>query len=149
VKIEVYSDGSSDGRSGSVGGWAFVILVDGVKVHEGSGSEQKATNNIVEVLAASKGLEYVATNYPQCTDVTLISDSQLTLRWADRTYQVKKPHLIPYVIALRKAFDQVKAKTRWEPGHEGEPNNCRCDELAKAARETSNSVPQNGKIEDA
>ena len=134
MKIEIYSDGSSDGKSGGVGGFAFVIVVDGVKVHEASGSEQKATNNVVEVLGASKGLEWVATNYPQCEDVTLISDSQCVLRWADRTYQIKKPHLIPYVIALRKVFDQTKAKTQWIKGHSGQEFNELCDQLAKAAR---------------
>lgn len=137
MKIEIYSDGSSDGKSGGIGGWAFVIVVDGVKTYEASGSEQKATNNTMEVLGASKGLEYVATTYPQCEDITLISDSQCVLRWATGEYNVKKPHLIPYVIQLRKFFRQVKAKTRWERGHAGEPNNCRCDELAKAARSKS------------
>ena len=133
--IEIYSDGSSDGKSGGVGGWAYVVILDGVKIYEASGSESNATNNTMECLGASKGLEWVATNYPTCEDVTLISDSQCVLRWADRTYQIKKMHLLPYIIALRKVFDQVKAKTRWEPGHKGEPNNERADELAKAARE--------------
>jgi ribonuclease HI len=141
VKVEVYSDGSSDGKSGGIGGWAFVVLVDGVKVHEASGAEPNSTNNVVEVLGATKGLEYVALTYPACTDVTLISDSQLTLRWGTGTYQIKKFHLVPYVIALRNAIKQTNAKTRWEKGHIGEPNNCRCDELAKAAKEVKSKSP--------
>jgi ribonuclease HI len=145
VKVEIYSDGSSDGKSGGIGGWAFVIIVDGVKVHEDSGSEQKATNNTVELLGASKGLEYAASAYPQCDDVTLISDSQCVLRWATGEYQVKKPHLIPYVINLRKFFRQLNAKTRWERGHIGEPNNERADQLAKAARE---QLPGHGENRD-
>jgi ribonuclease HI len=139
MKIEVYSDGSSDGKSGGIGGWAFVVLVDGVKVYENSGHEQNATNNSMETVAAAAGLEYVALTYPQAEDVTLISDSQLTLRWASGEYKIKAPHLVPYVIRLKKAFKQLNAKTRWERGHIGEPNNCRCDELAKNARE-------NGKV---
>jgi ribonuclease HI len=139
--IEVYSDGSSDGKSGGVGGWAFVVLVDGVKVHEDSGSQQNATNNIAEILGATKGLEWV-NNQPENDDVTLISDSQCVLRWATGEYRVKKPHLFVYVIALRKAFDKAKAKTRWEPGHKGEPNNERADSLAKAARHKDSGVPQ-------
>jgi ribonuclease HI len=135
VIIEVYSDGSSDGKSGGIGGWAFVIVIDGVKTFEYSGSEKSATNNTMECLSASKGLEYALANYPQCEDVTLISDSQCVLRWADRTYQVKKPHLIPYVIKLRKARDAVKAKTRWVRGHSGNEFNELADKLAKAARE--------------
>lgn len=139
--IEVYSDGSSDGKSGGVGGWAFIVLIDGVKVHEASGSEQKATNNTMELLSATMGLEYVAATYPQCADVTLISDSQLALRWATGEYRVKKPHLLPYVLRIRKVFRQLNAKTRWERGHSNEPNNERCDLLAKAARSAhGNSV---------
>ena len=146
INITIYSDGSSDGKSGGIGGWAYVILVDGVKWTEGSGAEKNATNNICEVLGATKGLERVAEymksyseihDYSQHVteyDVTLISDSQLTLRWATREYEVKKYHLVPYIIALRNAFDKVSAKTLWQRGHQNEPNNERCDELAKAAR---------------
>lgn len=134
MMIEVYSDGSSDGKSGGKGGWAFVVLVDKVKVHEASGSENNATNNTMELMSAIMGLEYVANLYPGCEDITLISDSQLALRFATGEYQVKKPHLLPYVLRLRKVFRSLNAKTRWERGHQGEPNNCRCDELAKAAR---------------
>lgn len=141
MKIEVYADGSSDGKSGGVGGWAFVIVVDGVKSYEDSGAEPNATNNICEVLAASKGLEYVALTYPN-SNVTLISDSQLALRWGTGEYQVKKFHLVPYVIALRNAMKITNATTRWEKGHSGEINNERCDELAKSARQMLGSYPQ-------
>lgn len=147
--IEVYSDGSSDGKSGGIGGWAFVIVLDGVKVHEASGSEQNATNNTMECLGASKGLEWINNNYGNTEEVILIADSQLALRWATGEYMVKKYHLVPYVIALRKAFQvQLNIKTRWERGHQKEPNNCRCDELAKVAREVSSNALQQNKNQD-
>ena len=136
MKLEVYSDGSSDGKTGGIGGWGFVVLVDGVKVYENNGSEANATNNSMECMGAVSGLEYVVMTYPQAEDVTLISDSQLVLRWATGEYKIKKLHLIPYVIRLRKSFRLLNAKTRWERGHQGEPNNERCDELAKTARKS-------------
>lgn len=89
-------------------------------------------------MAATKGLEFVAKNYPN-NEVILISDSQLVLRWATGEYSVKKYHLVPCVIALRKAFKLTKAITRWERGHQGEVNNERCDALAKAARVSSST----------
>jgi ribonuclease HI len=135
MKIECYSDGSSDGKSGGLGGWGWVCVVDGVKVAEGSGSEANATNNVVEVLSAAIGLEHVLATYPTCEDVTLISDSQCTLRWATGEYSVKKMHLLPYVLRLRKVFNQLKAKTQWVKGHAGNEFNEVCDVLAKAARE--------------
>lgn len=134
MKIDIYSDGSSNGKTGGIGGWAFLVLIDGVKVHEASGAESNATNNSMECMSALMGLEHVLSTYPQCQDVTLISDSQLTLRWANGEYKIKAPHLIPLVIRLKRAFSKLNAKTRWEPGHQGEPNNCRCDEMAKTAR---------------
>jgi ribonuclease HI len=145
--IQVYSDGSSNGKTGGVGGWAFVVVVDGVKVHEASGSEQKATNNTCELLAAIEGLEYTAATYPQCEDVTIISDSQLVLRFATGEYNVKKMHLLPYVLRLRKVFRSLNAKARWEKGHAGEPNNERCDELAKAARNGNGSSKEKDRVD--
>ena len=134
TKIEVYSDGSSDGKTGGVGGWGFVIIVDGVKVHEASGSEPNATNNSMECFSAMMGLEYVVEHWPQCEDVTLISDSQLCLRWASGEYKIKAPHLIPLVIRLKRAFNKLNAKTEWVRGHSGNEFNEAADKLAKAAR---------------
>ena len=144
MKIELYADGSSNGKTGGLGGWAFVVVIDGAKSYEASGCEANATNNTMELRAAINGLEYVANNYPQCVDITLISDSQLALNYANGTYRCKKPHLVPFYCKIRQLHDKLKVTTRWERGHTNEPNNCRCDELAKAARETiSSSRPQN------
>ena len=152
MKIEVYSDGSSDGKSGGVGGWAFVILIDGVVVHEGSGSEVNATNNSVEIKGAIEGLRYVdcylATKpNPSGTlrEVILWSDSQLVLGYATGRYRCKALHLLPLYIELRKFFGKLNAKDEWVKGHSGEPNNERCDLLAKAAREASNNQLQPNK----
>lgn len=144
--IEVYSDGSSDGKTGGIGGWAFVVIVDGVKTHEDSGSEPKATNNIVEILAAAKGLEYVNNTYSDCKDVTLISDSQLVLKFATGEYIVKKMHLLGYVLKLKQHYQALKATTRWVKGHSGDEHNERCDELAKSARSLSQSQIRSSQI---
>jgi ribonuclease HI len=151
--IEVYSDGSATVAT-EPGGWAFVICVDGVKVAEGSGHLSTATNNVAEVTAAIRGLEYVATtdlcgcvgstvitsdaqnDSADGTRIVLISDSQLTLRWATGEYRCKKWHLVPHVIQLRKLLQKLNAETRWVKGHNGDEHNERCDVLAKAARET-------------
>ena len=133
MKITVYSDGSSDGKTGGVGGWAFVILVDGVKVHEASGSEESATNNTMECRAALEGLKYATATYPN-ESIELISDSQLVLNYTNGKWKCKKLHLALLHSQLRKLHETGKVTTKWERGHIGEVNNCRCDELAKAAR---------------
>jgi ribonuclease HI len=136
VKCEVYTDGSAT-TGDKPGGWAFVIIVDGVKFHEGNGHLPKATNNIAELSAAIEGLSYVRSEPILCKadEIVLISDSQLVLHFADNTWNCKKFHLVPYVIKLRKLYNTLKATTRWVRGHSGDPNNERCDVLAKAARE--------------
>jgi ribonuclease HI len=150
--VEVYSDGS--GTTGDLpGGYGWVVCVDGVKVAEGSGGLPAATNNTAEVTAAIRGLDYVATtDIPGCTGLNdgyeneahnqanrvrlvLISDSQLTLKWATGEYQCKKWHLIPLVIELRKLMKKLNAETRWVKGHNGNEHNERCDVLAGSARE--------------
>jgi ribonuclease HI len=156
--IEVYSDGSAT-TADLPGGWAFVVCVQGVKVAEGSGHLPKATNNIAEITAAISGLEYVATHdIPGVSGgdeghrIVLISDSQLTLHFADGSWNCKKPHLLPYVLKLRKYYRQLNAETRWVRGHNGDVQNERCDELAKAARNGSvrepNSYDQKPALDD-
>jgi|ERR1051325_10570807 ribonuclease HI len=149
MKFEVYTDGSAT-TADKPGGFAFVIIRDGVKVSEGSGHLQKATNNVAEITAAIRGLEALQSNpeyaaadsaSPRTADVVLISDSQLVLRYATGEYQCRKYHLIPLYIALRKNFQKTKATTRWVKGHSGDEHNERCDMLAKAARTTP--VPAN------
>lgn len=156
MHVEVYCDGSATIAS-LPGGWAFVVLVDGIKVTEGSGHIPKATNNVAEITAAISGLEFVK-NDPRlsaATSLTLVSDSQLTLRYATGEYRCKKPHLVPLYCKLRQLHTKLGFKTRWVKGHAGEPINERCDELAKAARQgntttasSSWSLPTPGPYED-
>ena len=156
MNVEVYCDGSATIAS-LPGGWAFVILVDGVKVTEGSGHLAKATNNVAEITAAISGLEFVKNDsrLSCATSITLVSDSQLTLRYATGQYRCKKPHLVPLYCKLRQLHDKLSISTRWVKGHAGEPMNERCDELAKSAREGNTvavnsgwSLPTPGPYED-
>jgi len=149
VKIEIYSDGSSDGKSGGIGGWAFVIVIDGVKVYEKNGSEAGATNNSVEIRAAIEGLKYVdnyLTSQPTVgavnREVILRSDSQLVLGYATRRYQCKAMHLLPLYLELNKLFSKLGAKDSWVKGHSGNEFNEVCDKLAKSARENTNPDPK-------
>lgn len=148
MKIEVYADGSGTVKD-APGGYGFVVCVEGVKVAEGSGYIAKATNNVAEITAAISGLEYVATHdlpgvetgNKGCgaVEVVLVSDSQLTLRYATGEYQCKKPHLLPLYLKLRKQFNALGATTRWVKGHAGDEHNERCDKLASAARQSGSS----------
>jgi ribonuclease HI len=139
VIVEIYCDGSSEGNSTGKGGWGYVIVVDGVKKSESSGHLKVATNNIAEIRAAIAGMSHVQGNAELCgegNEVVLVSDSQLVLKYATGEYMCRKAHLVPLYIELRKLFKELSAKTRWVKGHAGDVNNERCDELAKAAKES-------------
>jgi ribonuclease HI len=132
MKIEVWSDGSAT-TSDSPGGWAFVVLVDGAKVHESSGGLQSCTNNVAELTAALEGLKYATTNYPT-EEIELVSDSMLVLNYTNGKWQCKKLHLAMLHANLRKIYTTHRVSTRWVRGHAGIEHNERCDELAKAER---------------
>lgn len=133
--IEVYTDGSGT-SFGSPGGWGFVVVVDGVKVHEASGSEADATNNTMELRAAVEGLKYVKTNAQFAgAQVTLISDSQLVLGFATGRWQCKKYHLALLAGTLNGLFKSLSAQDKWVRSHTGDKYNEECDKLAGAARE--------------
>lgn len=135
MKIEVYCDGSSEGNSTGKGGWGFVVVQDGLKVFEGSGGLPVATNNTAEITAAIEALRYVKGLATAPDEVTLISDSQLVLKYASGEYRCKKPHLVKLYIELRKLYGETKATGRWVKGHAGDEYNERCDVLAKAGKE--------------
>lgn len=138
MKVELYCDGSSEGNSSGRGGWAYVVVADGVKVHEANGHLSVATNNIAEITAACEGLAWFLGPtglHASATEVVLVSDSQLVLRYATGEYKCKAFHLVPLYIKLRKLYGQAKATTRWVKGHNGDTYNELCDQLAKSAKE--------------
>lgn len=136
MDVEIFCDGSAT-IADLPGGWAFVVLIDGQKHVEVSGHLTKATNNVAELTAAISGLEYVMSDLAlsSAQSITLVSDSQLTLRYANGEYKCKKYHLVPLYCKLRQLHDKLKIKTRWVKGHAGDEYNERCDVLAKAARQ--------------
>lgn len=102
-QIEAYSDGSGN-SSDKPGGYGWVLVVDGVKVDEGSGHLENASNNDCELRGAIEALkaaykyihrplnplgtyEAVEIIPPQ---VTLVSDSQIILNWANGSYRFKQ-----------------------------------------------------------
>lgn len=135
----MYTDGSATTK-GLPGGWASVILQDGIVVEELSGYLESATNNDAELCGALKGLEYALElsisrgDMDFDLDVTLCSDSKLVLGWASGEYRFKQLDKIDLYDALMRLVRKMKVKTRWVKGHSGEPNNTRCDKLANLAR---------------
>lgn len=140
MRIEVYSDGSAQTKD-KPGGWASVVLIDGVLHKELVGYLELATNNDAELIGAIKGLDYVLGylasfqgSFPLEYEVTLISDSQIILNWANGTYRFKQMDKIELYNSLRRVVKKLNVKTEWCKGHSGNIWNERCDKLANDAR---------------
>lgn len=134
--IDIYTDGACSGNPGA-GGWGAVLKYKGY-TKELSGGEQYTTNNRMELLAVIKALQALK----EPCEVTLTSDSKyvcdaITKGWAlkwqsnnwvkgDKT-KAKNPDLWEELLKLLKIH---QVTVNWVKGHNGHPENERCDELA-------------------
>jgi len=133
--IEIFTDGASSGNPGP-GGYG-VILRSGHHYKELSEGFRKTTNNRMELLAVIKGLEAIKT--PK-QDVMIFSDSKYVIDsiekrwvygWVQKGFKDKKnKDLWLRYLEVSKLHN---IKFTWVRGHNGHPENERCDELAVAA----------------
>ncbi|MGE4292094.1 MAG: ribonuclease HI [Desulfovibrio sp.] len=137
TEVTIYTDGSCLGNPGP-GGWA-AVLTWGEQRRELSGGYRKTTNNRMELRAV---IEALSTLKKPCA-VTLYTDSQyvrnaLTKGWLDGWIKngwktsakkpVKNQDLWQALMPLVKEHD---VDFRWVRGHAGNPENERCDVLAR------------------
>ena len=145
--VTIHTDGGALGNPGP-GGYG-VILRYNQHHQELSGGFRHTTNNRMELLAAIVGLRALKT---RCA-VTLYSDSQylvnaVTQGWAKRWQangwmrNKKERALNPDLWKeLLQLCEQHAVTFRWVKGHAGNPDNERCDRLAKEAARRENLPP--------
>ena len=136
--IDIYTDGACKGNPGP-GGWGAVLRYKGHE-KELSGGEADTTNNRMEMLAVIKALEALK----EPCEVTLTTDSRyvcdaVNKGWAKKwkannwiksnTSKAKNPELWDTILKL---LDIHKVRFIWVKGHNGHPENERCDALASA-----------------
>jgi ribonuclease HI len=138
-KVNVYIDGACSGNPGP-GGYGIVIEYKGKK-REKSGGFGNTTNNRMEIMAAIVGLEALT---EKCK-VTVYSDSQYLVNaimkgWVERwrvngwRRNKKEKALNPDLWErLLKLCAGHEVEFIWVRGHEGHPENERCDQLAREA----------------
>jgi hypothetical protein len=78
---------------------------------------------------------------PEDLEVTLISDSQIILNWANGSYRFKQEDKLPLYDHLRRLVTKLKVRTKWVRGHSGDQWNERCDHLANLARKKIPEAP--------
>ena len=152
MKVEIYSDGSARGNPDGPGGYGTVLHYIDTKgqVHEKelSAGYDKTTNNRMELLGAIKGLESL--NRP--CEVELYSDSKYVISafnenwidgWIKRGWKTAGKQPVKNIELWKRLLEAAKPHKIswiWVKGHNGHPENERCDELATTAADQEESL---------
>ena len=144
--IQIYTDGACSGNPGP-GGFA-VILRCGSYEKEISAGYAVTTNNRMELLAVITGLD--AVRWEQA-DVTIWSDSSYVVdavekgwvfSWERKGFAKKaNPDLWTRFLAV---YRRHHVQFVWVRGHNGHPENERCDRLAVAASQGPGLLTDSG-----
>lgn len=141
--VQLFTDGGCSGNPGP-GGWGYILRhVHTGKEKECSDGESETTNNRMELTAVIEGLRSLTT---PC-DVELISDSQYVgkgidqwmPKWKANGWKRKEGNRLKPIKNedLWRRLDALlidhRVTVTWVRGHEGHPENERCDELAVQA----------------
>lgn len=145
MHVSIYTDGAARGNPDGPGGYGTVLEYIDKKgelhVKELSKGYEKTTNNRMELMAVIAGLE--ALNRP--CKVSLYSDSKYVVDafnqhwidgWIKKDWKRGKNEPVKNIDLwkrLLKAKEPHKVTFNWVKGHDGHPQNERCDELATSA----------------
>lgn len=136
--VELFTDGACSGNPGK-GGWGAILRYNGHE-KELCGGELETTNNRMELTAVIRGLEALK----EPCRVRLTSDSKYVIdaitkgwvySWQTNGWRKadKKPALnVDLWVALLPLLDKHQVEFVWVKGHQGHPENERCDKMAVA-----------------
>ena len=156
MKVTIYTDGAARGNPDGPGGYGAILQYVDPKgqLHERELSQgyEKTTNNRMELMAVIAGLE--ALNRP-CT-VEVYSDSQYVVNafnqhwvdgWLKRGWKRGKNEPVKNVDLWKRllaAKEKHSVTFHWVKGHDGHPQNERCDELATTAADGDKLIVDEG-----
>ncbi len=150
--VKLYTDGAARGNPNGPGGYGAVLEYVDPKgeLHKKELSQgyKKTTNNRMELMAVIAGLS--ALNRP--CEVEIYSDSKYLVDafnqhwidgWLKKGWKRGKNEPVKNTDLWKKLLE-VKAPHRttfiWVKGHDGHPQNERCDELATTAADGNNLI---------
>lgn len=136
--IHLYTDGACSGNPGP-GGWGCVLKWNG-HLKELSGGKRDTTNNRMEMTAVIEGLRAIS----RPAVVHVVSDSQYVIKgmtewmagWLRKGWRNSQGKAVENRDLWEELATEAKRHTvtwEWVRGHDGHPENERCDELAVAA----------------
>ena len=145
MKVKIYTDGSARGNPDGPGGYGTILEYVDTKgqlhVKELSAGYKKTTNNRMEMMAAIAGFEVL--NRP--CEVELYSDSKYLVdafnqgwldNWVRKGWKRGKNEPVKNVDLWKRMLEAKKRHQVtfiWVKGHDGHPQNERCDLLATTA----------------
>lgn len=149
-QINVYTDGSSRGNPGP-GGYGIVLL-SGEYRKELSQGYKFTTNNRMELMAVIVALESLKI---KSSDVNVYSDSRYVVDsvengwvfgWEKKFFRGKKNSDLwkRFLVIYR----QHSVRFIWVKGHQDNPENNRCDELATNASLSGNLIIDSGFVNE-
>lgn len=117
--LELWTDGSAEGKAGRPGGWAFIVVDGDREVATGSGGSGATTGVLMEIEAAWQALRWAEAHAGR-RGLELVSDSSIVLeaavgRFFPRPYETQARALFELATRLRVTARKVRAHTglRW------------------------------------
>ena len=166
MKVTIYTDGAARGNPEGPGGYGTVLqYIDGkgtLHEREYSAGYKKTTNNRMELMAVIAGLEALT----KPCEVLLVSDSKYVTDafnmmedvyiegrmcdafpgWLKKNWKTagnKPVKNVDLWQRLLRAKEPHRVTFRWVKGHDGHPENERCDKLATTAADGTDLLDDN------
>lgn len=158
TKVTVYTDGAARGNPGPGGYGAVLEFVDSkgeLHVREYSGGYKKTTNNRMELMGVIVAFE--ALNRP--CDINLYSDSKYVIdafnqhwieSWQKKGWKKSDRQPVKNVDLWKRLLEAKNPHNvtfHWVKGHDGHPQNERCDTLATTAADGGDLMEDIGLLE--
>lgn len=154
--VKIYTDGAARGNPDGPGGYGTVLEYVDTKgqLHKKELSQgyEKTTNNRMELMAVIAGLEAL-----NCScEVEVYSDSQYVVNafnqhwvdgWIKKGWKRGKNEPVKNVDLWKRLLEAKQKHSvtfHWVKGHDGHPQNERCDELATTAADGTNLIVDEG-----
>ncbi len=138
--ISIHTDGACSKNPGP-GGWGVVVHFSDGSTKEIGGGIRETTNNQMELQGAIAALEFLA-SHKQSTPVDLYTDSKYVLDgitkwikgWKKNGWKTKdnKPVKNQEFWQQLDPLNSSNIRWHWVEGHSGDPDNERCDAIARS-----------------
>jgi ribonuclease HI len=124
---QAFTDGACSGNPGPAGS-GIVLVAPGGKMHEGFDYLGEATNNVAELTAILRALEWIPAG---AGTIVIHTDSKYAIGVLTKGWKAKVNGEL--IARTKRLVQERSARLEYVPGHSGVPLNERADELAREA----------------